>query len=309
MRTFVINMKQDTARWKKMVSNFSNTILNIERFDAVVGKDLRNREENNISNLCKLFCTNGMIGAMSSHMEVMKKIVHENIPVAIIMEDDVSPVKDFNDTLLKILNHYLPDNFDIVMLGNSSGSVDCDENKMMNHLSIFFNHRKRRNHVQVNPWIHIPCNLSGCQGYIISQKGAKKVLNQIKKISFHADDVIYSRDIHLYAVVPLLLRHDGAYENSSLGEKHFIPLSFLNRWNCFGAPFAWALYEPLFQVGNCPISAFHLVVLSVLGVVLFFITRKWIFLGIVLTGWILSVTITRGIIYGSYGREPNLLCT
>ena len=284
--TFVINMEKDKEKWAMMQKNFHSSPLQLERFNAIVGKEIRNDPDANISNTCRMFCTDGMIGAMASHLTVLEMIVDQHIPKAIVLEDDVSPIPEFNEILLKVWNNYLPDDFDLVMMGYAFGHI-YPEKDWFSKLMNFLVGSKNRIPRQVNEYIHVPYNLLGAQGYIISWKGAKKLLDKIKKISYHVDHVMYSSDINLYVIQPFLLKHDGAISGSSLGEKHNVNLSFLNHIQLNGAPLSWGLYEPQSQIGGIKVHAANIILFTIICLLLYFWLKKRVIIYI----WIIIMAI------------------
>ena len=79
-KVFVINLKKRTDRWKQINKSFKNTGLNLNRWDAINGKDLSEEFiKNNTSNLCNYFCSASMIGCWLSHYTLWKHIVEKKL--------------------------------------------------------------------------------------------------------------------------------------------------------------------------------------------------------------------------------------
>ena len=117
---------------------------------------------------------------------LLKFVVQSKMPKAIIMEDDVSPKNNFSEVLWDVWNNYLPDDFDIIMLGSCAGYMNEPTGKL-DALIKKIELSKTRQGRQVNKYLRIPHSLTGTQGYIISFQGAQKLLNKIKSISHHVD--------------------------------------------------------------------------------------------------------------------------
>ncbi len=91
MKIFIINLESSIQRRAKIQKNINSisTPLDIEFFNAVNGNDMKDNEiSSNTRELCEA-TTKGEIGCALSHINVYRKIVTDNIPVALILEDDV----------------------------------------------------------------------------------------------------------------------------------------------------------------------------------------------------------------------------
>jgi GR25 family glycosyltransferase involved in LPS biosynthesis len=138
---FVINLDNDKHRWDFMKSQFEFLkATNVNRFS---GTDMRKVDLNTLykddrvslytkftiqkKHRCdhKQIDTTGAIGCTLSHYSVWKKIVDENIDMAIIFEDDIRLMSNFFDILNKEIKENI--NFDILNLGymkNAYSNVD-----------------------------------------------------------------------------------------------------------------------------------------------------------------------------------------
>ena len=138
---FVINLDTDKNRWEFMKSQFDFLkATNVTRFSAV---DMRKADLNTLykddrvslynkftiqkKHRCdhKQIDTTGAIGSTLSHYSIWKKIIEENIDMAIIFEDDIRLMSNF----FEIINKEIKENgnFDILNLGymkNAYSNVD-----------------------------------------------------------------------------------------------------------------------------------------------------------------------------------------
>jgi len=139
---FVINLETDKNRWDFMKSQFDFLkATNVSRFPAI---DMRNTDLNSLykddrvslytkftiqkKHRCdhKQIDTTGAIGSTMSHYNIWKKILNENIDVAIIFEDDIRLMSNFFDVANQEMKKY-NGNFDILNLGymkNAYSNID-----------------------------------------------------------------------------------------------------------------------------------------------------------------------------------------
>ena len=106
MRIFVINLEQSTERWKSISSQLNKYNLEFERFNAILGSSLSKCEKKEYFNSFRWWCAigrpirDGELGCNVSHYLLLKKIVNDKLPYALICEDDVL----FNECLPEVLN-------------------------------------------------------------------------------------------------------------------------------------------------------------------------------------------------------------
>ncbi len=95
MRAFLINLDRDKDRLAAADSQLRALGIAYERVPAVSGKNLTKAEiRKHVSRLRALFAngtmyTPGQIGCALSHMNIYRRMLSENVPVALVMEDDV----------------------------------------------------------------------------------------------------------------------------------------------------------------------------------------------------------------------------
>ncbi len=96
MRIFVISLKDAAQRRASVAGQLNSMSLEFEFQDAIYGKDLSSEEvrklvDQKIAYRYEGFqLTPGEIGCALSHLSVYKKIICENLPYALILEDDVA---------------------------------------------------------------------------------------------------------------------------------------------------------------------------------------------------------------------------
>lgn len=214
--TFVINLKNRTDRWDKIQNDFKNTKLELIRYPAVHGKELKAEEIKKMTTpFCNNFCSSGMIGCWLSHYNLWKYIVKHNLDNVLILEDDAEPVKNFNEKLIKYWKD-VPENWDIVYIG-CFGSCDSNINDLFKLVGK--GNKKLKN-------IIVPSIPLGMHAYMISNKGARKLIeeNYMKKIKHHIDTTLsyyynfYDKDnpVYIYAFEESIINQSGNIKGSDL---------------------------------------------------------------------------------------------
>ena len=179
---------------KKRVMHINNIIkkFNIQNYEiisAVDGNKLNIDEiiKNNYITEEKFNkMRRGAIGCSISHIRLWERLQKENNDFFIILEDDVYFNKDFKNRLINYIKN-LPKDFDISQL------LIHDSQKR------FFN-----NAPNVNKYVKEGYPQYGTVGYIISNKGIKKLLKHCKPIYTAIDNMIMNniKNKHIKAYIP-----------------------------------------------------------------------------------------------------------
>lgn len=219
---FVINLKNNTERWKTINDKFKNTGLKLIRWDAVYGKDMTEQEiYDNTTTLCNLFCSPGMIGCSMSHITLWKHIVANNLDNVLILEDDAYPADDsFTKDLNKALQN-IPSDYDVIYLGYT----------FLQDKDLIIDGKKSEYYTIVK-------SERGTHAYMLSNKGAKKLLESkdFQKISYHIDCslsyYIYDNpDLKAYALTKRLIIQDAKSDTSNIMDNaHPIPNLLLSQY-------------------------------------------------------------------------------
>jgi glycosyl transferase family 25 len=118
---FVINLEQSTRRLGHMDAQLRALNLSYIRVEAVDGAALARqgaRPETNIQPHLGRALSPGEIGCLSTHLLVLDRIVHDRLPLACVLEDDVTLAPDFGRVLAWLAEH--PARWDLVLLGHHS---------------------------------------------------------------------------------------------------------------------------------------------------------------------------------------------
>ncbi len=201
---FYINLGRRFDRNEHMISllNNHNLLPGTTRIEAVDGKKLTNNDLIKLANdniftmefINQVLDQNtkkdptlsvGAIGCALSHISAWERIVKEQIPEALIFEDDIE-IKDNFVTEISKLKSYFPENYDMIHLGYGLKSL-LGIRQIINKYFVKTN----------------SC-MSGF-GYILSNKGAKKLLEHIFPISAPYDVEITKKisNFDIYLISPL----------------------------------------------------------------------------------------------------------
>lgn len=172
MKTFIINLKQHTQRKTHMKTLCDSTGFDYEFVDAIYGKELKDidkyikNQEKTIEHIHREM-SNGEIGCILSHQNIYNKIIQNNIPYALVLEDDI----DFDLNITEILEKICFENleFDTILLGYHG--TNSREQLSLNKSFI----KSIKDHIKLYKLNEIAY---GAYGYIISLQGASKILKQ-----------------------------------------------------------------------------------------------------------------------------------
>jgi GR25 family glycosyltransferase involved in LPS biosynthesis len=127
-----------------------------------------------------------MIGCGISHIKLWEKIVSDNIPVSLILEDDAIIKDDIYDFLDKSFDE-LPDEWDMLFLTSTF---------IHNQSLVKFNMYK--------DYIYSPLFINTTSGYFITLNGARNLLKYVNNIYNHIDlQILISNLIHDFKIYSL----------------------------------------------------------------------------------------------------------
>lgn len=168
----IINLDRNTSRLAGSLNYYNQSDLNfvpLKRFSAIDGKKLELSEIEKIvtpsvyKGILELDSTNkrsresqltrGMIGCYLSHLEIYKKILEGKYNMGIVFEDDIVIDSNIYKNSIKDIDKIYPCDWDIILLGYIT----------------FFDYKDQGDYYDVY-------NFWGLQGYVISKKGAKKII-------------------------------------------------------------------------------------------------------------------------------------
>jgi hypothetical protein len=180
--TYVINLDRRPDRWQTFLQQPAlNEFKQLQRFSAVDGAKLNIPQDERVSlhtrhNIAKKFrrshyeiCTPGAIGASLSHISIWKKFLESDSEYVVVFEDDTL-VKDEYLKKIDVLVNYLPEDWDMWLLGTHRWSFKGDP--------LSSNDRKS--------WWGVK-EFTGAHSYVLSRRGAKILLDDPFPIETHIE--------------------------------------------------------------------------------------------------------------------------
>jgi glycosyl transferase family 25 len=248
---WVINLDKSKDRLEKISNNLKSLGLKYNRFSAINGKNITEEKIKQITNIyCKtLLCNYGIVGCASSHIELWKKLVNSNSEYYVILEDDVLLNKTSVDIIKKLENKLSEYNIDWLSLycvnigcGISKNEFEIDEYKFG------------------KPFFPLQT-----AAYILTKNGAKQLLKNIDKISYHIDFDIAIKNFYIefnyYTSDKPIVQ--SSEDETTIGNKNeSIITSMLNR---LGLNYhAWLINVPIFTINFFYEINVHLLILLIL---------------------------------------------
>jgi glycosyl transferase family 25 len=221
----VINLKQDVSKREIISKNLNLLGLEFSFFEAVNGKELTDREFNNVYNFKnsliqkRKVLSRSEIGCALSHFEVYQKMIDNNVDKIILLEDDAIIGQDFIEALNIV--SLLPKNWEIFLLGSNGGNI-----RVCNG---YLNIKKNYSNFKVG----IPLKVThGTCGYIINRKGALRMLSYSKLLYLAIDQYTGDRSkMNTYAIYPRVVSINASLKSSIIKPQGSKPdLRHMPKW-------------------------------------------------------------------------------
>ncbi|NQY35788.1 MAG: glycosyltransferase family 25 protein [Alteromonadaceae bacterium] len=180
MKVFVINMERSKERWHKINTRLKELNIEFERIEAVDGSKLDDHTKRFNSKRFKLEAGHDLVpgeaGCSLSHISIWERIIKENLPHAVVLEDDV----EIDDMFVNFINEQKMHDFDYLKLEVSSKNFIASENIV---------YQKYISETNGNQFVFKECDPIpySTGGYFISNKGARIFLNSSKQMYYPID--------------------------------------------------------------------------------------------------------------------------
>lgn len=258
-KIYVINLERRPDRWTKVLesSKLLPQEIPLERIEAVDAKlNTQNQLCENSTSACCNFCLPSMIAVGMSHRKTWQKMLDDGIGVAMIFEDDFCLPVDFDQRMASIATS-LPKDWKMLYL---SCYGDCRNastgNKLFSKLAVgdFLRIGAPQKINQLVSKASCPVILVA---YMLTNQGARELLDLTQKISYHVDiQIARSKEFISSGVYqvnePLVTQNPSDSDNTIVHQRHLIVNGAMR------AALSKELYEnygtyangPLFQIGG-----------------------------------------------------------
>lgn len=211
---FIISLQSATERRQKVKQEFERLAVPFTFFDAVDGRkfSMSEREDYDGVRRRRYFgkdLTGGELGCLLSHRGIYQKMVNEQIPYALVFEDDARLHDDFPSVVESLLS--CPVKYDLVRFLSSDKVARLTQRKVAEFAGGY----------SLNRLLTTP---GGAHGYIITLDGAGKLLRATRRNWRPIDTLmghVWSTGLHAFIVQPGLVWQDLSLQ-SSIGDDRFI---------------------------------------------------------------------------------------
>lgn len=232
MRTFLVNLDRNTERLAWMQEQLGKLGIAYERFPAVDGRALSKEERQRVYSPARAWLANGHLlqpgelGCALSHLGIYRRLVDENIPYALLLEDDCTFDDDFMDSL-RLAERSIKAQRRQVLLLSGHGLTQVEK-------------KSRRGVVAIES--------GACtDAYLITREAAAAILKMNDPIVVPCDTWRRFRqraDVELYRVFPVGLYQDGQrFPVSEIPKNHVV--------RCGHSKLTWLIYRSIGIVCDC----------------------------------------------------------
>ena len=252
--TIVINLPRDTSRLAAMHERLQNAHIKFERMPAVDGSILSDIElKKMVTPLGRMLLTRGTIGCFLSHRKSWAHCISRDRPL-LILEDDAAPAADFKTSLLAAIAQLAETDpaWDVLLVGGL-GCVhpQCRYRANLLHAMMGGGPRWPRS---LSAILHVPLRPFGTHAYVITPRGAQKLLALCPRANFHVDVSAWGqRNLRLYLATGTsgqLLAKQAPTSASTIGglvDRSWLPTFIIDAYT--GAEFSWAFNSPILRLG------------------------------------------------------------
>lgn len=218
MKVFLINLNKNPERLAAADSQLRRVGVDYERFPAVYGKALTVEERRRSVRRFRGWCAmgrrlmDGEVGCALSHIGIYRRMVEENVPCAMILEDDCKLAEAFPEALRVVDGWMDSTKPQVVLLTHHQGNVPNGEDGV----------------------IHEICGEMFTEGYAITLEGARALLAANWPVITVADSWnrwVRQGDIRLYKYAPAVVSQDWErFTESDINEAGRLRVDALPLW-------------------------------------------------------------------------------
>lgn len=226
---FVINLARSAVRLNKISSQFDALGLAFQRIDAVdattlTEQDIKDFYDANHEDAYYKHLNTGELGCYLSHRKAWQRMVEQQIPYAVVLEDDICLDESFTDVLSGV--EALPNDWDYIKLAEyplKRRVVQAE--KFASITRVTYNKVPARTCAQ-----------------IVSLSGAQKLLKHSERVYRPIDiDLQYwwEKDLRVFGILPYAVTPDVS-EDSEIDRrqqrrhaKHSLRQKWRNMWQLF----------------------------------------------------------------------------
>jgi len=263
---YVISLNNPSTLLTKISEYNLNPIL----IEGVNGSKLSSKEINdNTTLLCSMFCPKSVVGIAMSHIKAWKEFIKSKQDIALFFEDDAVFVDNFRKKLDNAIKN-APNDFDILYLG----CFGCDN--PINFFTLVNNGIINLNANKVNKYVKKPEIAFALHGYILSRKGAIKLINIIKKnINYHMDYIlqylIKNNQINAYSLNKRIVYQTSTDDTISTNNNNTHPIIITNILSNYyldtKVKASYMANVTFMRIGDLNLSLFSIIFL-IMGIVL-----------------------------------------
>ncbi|RYF02980.1 MAG: glycosyltransferase family 25 protein, partial [Deltaproteobacteria bacterium] len=178
---FVINLDRDDQKLAKVARRLADVNIPFERLPAVDGRRLQPEvTRRHCTPACATFCPPAAVGCFLSHKRAWQAVVDRGLPEAYVFEDDVAFHPGAVD-VIAAARRELPPDFDVMLLG----CFTCEEEMVVEYLlGVARGVSPART---FSPHLTVPSQTFGSQAYLVSARGARRLLSALARMSATVD--------------------------------------------------------------------------------------------------------------------------
>ena len=195
VKIYIISLKNEKDRRKHVEKQLKGLPwVSYEFFDAIDAKNLTASEISELATKETHHLSLGEIGCAASHLAVYKKMIADNVPYAVVMEDDVLIGKAFKTIGSLIIENIFSLNEEPTVL-------------LLNSMNSTYYYKRARYDFGTHK-LHKAIDSKNTEAYVLNLAAAKKILPALEPIHIAADNwkiiLHLCRDVACLACIPHL---------------------------------------------------------------------------------------------------------